>query len=770
MGTGLEPHQARAAESHAPPIRVPLVLRNGELKLSIDPDGSVRHLESLAEGRLLFGREQLHIYRRQGGALVQAPKHEWRISSTIAGASFTSRPFDSIEVSLSVRLLRARSSGYSRRVSLRNLSSSPAKVHLVALADPTTAHFRDRSYGWGSIGVNAFNRTSHVAIDEVVEPSSSRVIGARPAPKILYMTSDKLKALDLIERGELPEQTAGMSGQVIVLAEHEFDLQPGGTAEVSYVSLYNSSKLEVALGDLGSFFEAGAVEEFGGPWFACSSPHVTSGFVWALGGLEGVELERDQLDRLESLRGLAFVSPESAKAIIETSRTSLTGAGSLPHSLDLRRPGVLETSIFLDGASRLLLLSGDKKYARSVFPALRRAANFLVECAHDGVIKLDPSLPQGWRRRIGKGYPAGEIPEVSLSVAGALAQAASVASRIGRAQESAKYREKSIVITASVRKRLVDEKGFLALSLDDAGRLRSEETVDQAVASYRHRFDKAVSASLVHRMLERDFDTGLGPRTLPSSNRLIFNPSYGEGQLGGYWTRAALAHTVLAYVSGFGGTGSLELEAIGKMASSDYARYGSAPGDFPYWIDPGKREARSQGSDPVAAARYVEAMVAGDLGISPGPNGVVLDPSVSSSLKWVAGGDLLPERRLHAFVGRAGGRAFSFVCGASPQGANDMEFAGAEKAGAEDSRISAVSLFGPGQVVCVGNSSEASVRTLVRFGPRDPGLSKKLTAGLEELDAQTGSWRKVSAIKVLPSMSFELSLGAGEWKVFKVSS
>jgi len=768
MGVGVESRQSRLAEYHASSIKVPIILKAGRLKLSVDPDGSVRHLENLAERRLIFGREQLHFYRLQAGAFGQAQKQDWRVSPAAKEATFGARVFESIEVSQSVRLLPATSLGYSRRVTLKNSGASLAKMRVIALFDPTTAHFRDRSYGWGSMGVNAFNRSSHVAIDEVVEPRAARVVGAQPAPKLFYMTADKSKALELLQVGELPEPIAGMSGQVIVLAQHEFDLPPGGIYEIVHASVYNASKLEAALSDFGASLGLSATPDRRGPSIACSSAQVTSSLGWALHGLEGVEYDEDLLDRLEALRGLAFVDADASKRIMQATRMIMRGDGSLPHSLDPWRPGVLETSVFLDGASRFALLNGDKRYTRSLYPALRRAGNFLLACSPDGIIRLDASLAQGWRRRIGRGYPTGELPEVSLSVASALAQAASVASCIGRAQESAKFKERSVVIALSARKRLVDERGFLALNVDEGGRLRGDETADQAVACYRHQFDKTVSASLIHRLLERDFDAGYGPRTLPTSDRIFFNPSYGEGQLGGYWTRAALAHAILAYLSGFGGTGSLEMEAVGKLVSGDVVRYGGAPGDFPYWLDPDRREAHGPGTDPVAASRYVEAAMAGELGLSIGPRGLQLNPNLSSSLKWIAAGGFLGGR-VWAFVGRAGGRIFAFSSGVEVQGSG-FDFSGSEAVRTDDSRVSAFTLFGPGQVVCAGNSSEAPIRTKMAFKPRDPEMSKHLTIGLHELDAQSGSWKKTSTIKVLPAMSLELSLGPGEWKAFKLSS
>ncbi|MDV3277434.1 MAG: hypothetical protein LYZ69_03080 [Nitrososphaerales archaeon] len=760
----------RSIEHRASALRAPVVLRSGALRLSLDPDGSVRYLESSAERRLLFGRDELHFYKTQAGLLVQSQKQESRVTATPDEASFSSHVLDSVEVSQSIRLLPAPTLGYSRKVTIRNSGSSGVRVRVIHLQDPTTAHFRDRTYGWGAAAVNAFNRSSHVAMDEFAEPPAARVVGAQPPPSRFYMTTDRNKAQGFLQSGALPESSAGMSGQVLVLADHEFELQAAASVDIVFVSLYNPNKLEAALSDFGALFAAPAKQASDGPSVATSSGAVTSGSAWAKAGLEGAEYEDDLLDRFETLKGLAPLNPGASKTIIESARAIMNGDGSLPHSLDPWKPGVLETSVFLDGASRFAAMSGDKKYMRAIFPMLRRAANFLVARSVDGVVGLDGSLPQGWRRRIGRGYPTGELAEVSLAVAGGLSQAASLASRIGKAQDSAKFKERSVIISSSVKKRLLDDRGALALNLDEAGKLHADETVDQAVACYRYLFDRAVSASLTHRLLERDFEGGYGPRTIPTSNRISFNGSYGDGQLGGYWTRGALAHAVLAYESGFGGTGSLELEAVGRLASSDIVKFGGAPGDLPYWLDVERREAHGRGCDPVAASRFVESLVLGELGLSVGLEGVTLNPSVSSSLKWVLASNLWTGKRTSAFVGRAGGKTYAFASGAELRAENGWKFSGSEAAHPEDARLAAITFHGPGQVICTGNGSESALRTKVVFRPRDPELSKRLSIGLHELDPSSGSWQKAGTLKILPSMSFDIALGPGEWRAFRLST
>jgi len=371
---------------------------------------------------------------------------------------------------------------------------------------------------------------------------------------------------------------------------------------------------------------------------------------------------------------------------------------------------------------------------------------------------------------LGRGYPAGEIPEISLAAAGGLEGAAQVARQIAKADDAGRFRERAEMLAEMVRKRLVDERGFLSLCLDPSGKLRGDETVDMAVAAYRHGFLASAEQAAVHRLLEKDFETPYGPRTVPSSNRLYFNPSYGQGQLGGFWTRAALAHALLCYRVGLAGIGSLSLEKIAKLAVEDSVRLGGSPGEFPYWVDVEGREAHGEDSDPVAAARLVEGLLEGELGLEFAAGTVSFSPPPSSSLKWVLASEVWAGEPVTVFVGRGGGREHVFASGSRFEVRHGVRFAKAELLETPVRGLHAVTLYGPGQAICLGNSSTVPTRTPVSFAPRAPELSKRLSTPLEEYDRASGSWARVSTLRVFPTMTFEASLGPGEWKAFRVST
>jgi hypothetical protein len=326
------------------------------------------------------------------------------------------------------------------------------------------------------------------------------------------------------------------------------------------------------------------------------------------------------------------------------------------------------------------------------------------------------------------------------------------------------------MIAEGVRRRLVDDRGYLALCLDPSGRLRTEETVDSALAALRHPFGEATELAVAHRLLEKDFDTPYGPRTVPRSNSVYFNGAYGSGQLGGFWTRASLAHALLCYRLGLSGIGSLSLQKTAKLVTEDVVKLGGSPGSFPLWIDIEAGKAYGEESDLVAAARYVEALVAGELGLSVAPDTVSISSSPSSGLKWILLSDIWLGEQASVFVGRAAGRATTFASPARLDCPDGQKFAKAEVLEPPARGVSAVTFYGPGQVICLGSSASSTVQGSLSFPPRGSDLSSKLSTSLESHDASKGTWAKVGTLRVAPRMTFEVSLGPGEWKAFRVSS
>jgi hypothetical protein len=770
MGATVESVPSRAQGLRASVLKRPLSLPARGCRIKVDQDGSVRAFQSSLEGRALFGYEQLWFYKVQAGIVVHAQRPDWSLRASPRALQLSGRIFDGIEVVQSVEHYRGRSLGYLRRLKVRNGSQSGIRLKIIQSLDPTASQFGDTSRSWGSLGVNAFNRESHVAMDEVSDPPSARVVGSSPSPSKFFMTTDRSRAQELLSLGELPEGTAGMSGQVIILNAQEVELGPSESRELTYASIYNPGKLEDALADF-SRLQAGEKQQTPlRPLLSCSDQHVTEAAAWAAAALDGGSSSGDALDRYEVQKALSYLDPVLARKATLDCKEQLRKDGSLPHSMSGSVPGLLETSVFLQATSLHFALSQDKKLARGSYPLIKKLAGSLLAASKDFSIQTDPSLPQGWRRHLGRGFPTGEIPEVSLAVAGALAAASQVARLVGKSEDGARYRERSEMISDQVRKRLLDDRGYLVLCRDSAGRLRTEETVDMAVAAYRYQLPHSAGQASAHRMLEKDFDTPFGPRCVPTSNQLYFNHAYGQGQLGGVWTRAVLAHAVVCYRSGLGGIGSLTLGKVSRLVTEEGQRLGGSPGEFPLWVDVDSGEVHGDESDPVAAARFLEALLEGELGLPSGSDRPALTPAASSNLAWLMGSDLWAGEPTSIFLGRGAGKNHVFFSGAKVESKSGTKFAKSERLEVPAKAVYGVMFNTPGQVICLGNSGATQARLAVSFPPRAAELTKHLSTPLEEYDPARGAWSKTGSVRVFPTMSFEATLEPNGWKAYRVST
>jgi hypothetical protein len=273
-----------------------------------------------------------------------------------------------------------------------------------------------------------------------------------------------------------------------------------------------------------------------------------------------------------------------------------------------------------------------------------------------------------------------------------------------------------------------------------------------------------------HRLLEKDFDTKYGPRCVPTTNQVYFNPSYGEGQLGGVWPRAVLSDSLLCYRAGLAGVGSLAMLKVARLVAEDSVKLGGIPGMFPRWVDVDGGEAHGDEPDAVGAARFIEAVLEGELGLPAGAERGSLAPASTSGLAWVMAADIWVGDQTCVFLGRGGGKPHLFFSGAKAESKLGTKFAKGERLEVPMRGVHALMFHTPGQAICIGNSTPSQARFIVGFPPKAAELSKHLSATLEAYDPAKGTWSKVGGVRVSPTMSFEASVEASDWKAFRLST
>lgn len=760
---------AESKELSASQLKRAVILSRGSARLKVEPDGSVSSLYTSSVRRLVFGREQLGVFRVQAGFLIPQRPKDTRVRISPGAVEFW--PAETHESTQSVSLLGTASTGYSRSVVLSNRADAPTRLRIVSLHDPTTMNFRRERDAPGEIGVNAFNRGDHVVMDDVGDTTGVRVIGFSPRPSAIFMTKDRQRALDLMGSRELLDSVAGMSGAIMILTQWEVDLPPGGRAELRTTSLYHPSSLEAALADLGAATRNGGepTAPSPGPVFRCSSPSYNFAFGWARAAMEAIEGEEDRLDRLGVGFALQVLRPSFYEKEFDSEKL-LQGKDGLILHQQYGRGGPLETSLFVISACRYLMVKGDKKLAKKWYPSLRKACKGLAALSKSGLIQSEHAFPEGWRRRLASGFPTGTLSEVNLVATRALTDMAQVAYMIGKGSDSADFRESSVRMTTALNSSLRDaESGNLALNLDASGRLHKELTADQVVALSYNLLDHNLASSMVHRLLEADFETGYGPRTVPSTNALYYSPTYGEGQLGGYWTRAALSHALLAFRSGYPSIGGLQLEKVARLISTDAEKLGGVPGEFPYWVDGDKKAIGGSGSDPVAASRFLEALLVGELGLGGAGKDLKIAPPSGSKLQWLMIHDADLGGRGSFFLGRAPKWSFSASTFDSVDAGEARKFAQTERLDAPPPFEGLVFWDDSSMLICLGNGGSNDAAAKLSIPVKAKTLSRSLYVDLDELNPETTAWRRLERVRLLDHLNVRAELKAGAWKWFRIA-
>ena len=782
---------SQTRELSASQLKRSVYLFRGDIRAKVEPDGSSSWVHSATARKLLFGRETAEVFKIQSGVKIAVKPQDSALRATPTGVSFTPRGQDKIQAAHSVRLVTGNCSGSVRWVKLANRGDATTKIRVLTLHDPTSLNFRRERDPPGEIGVNAFNRHDQVVMDDVGDTTGVRVVGFSPRPSIIYMTKDRGRAAELLALGELPESSLGMSGSVILLTQHDFDLPPGATAEVRSVSVYHPSSLEAALSAAAPrpAEPEADIAEARAAGFASSSASMNFAFEWAKAALFAIEGEGNLAERLWSGVALSLVRGDYFEKLAESVKQGIRKDGAVRYSEGAapgehaERAGPVETSLYLSSfCAYLCARAGDKKLVRKWYPHLKKVGDGLAGMLSDGLVPSSGDSPDGWRRRLGAGFPTGHTAEVNLLATRGLRDASTVAYLAGKGSDSAKFRELSVRLLNALNEKLRDsESGALALNVDWHGVVHKEITVDQAVGLSFCSPDQNLASSIVHRMLEKDFETGYGPRTVAGSNNLYFSPSYGEGQLGGYWTRAAISHAILAYLTGYPSIGSAQLEKVARLVHLDVERLGGIPGEIPYWIDTERRQVVGSGSDPVAASRFIEAVVFGEAGLSLGSQGQKFKIPEASQLRWLFLHDLDLGRRGSIFVGRAAGRA-AVVSTFEPAALEDSSGTSGHALAATSSHFpeceriaSQAGLEGilfwdaNSSLLCLGNTSGSAHSGVVPLTLRSKSFSTALYAQMEELRQETGLWSPVERVKLLSRLEVKAELRPNSWKMLRFS-
>ncbi|MBC5800485.1 MAG: hypothetical protein GIW94_11020 [Candidatus Eremiobacteraeota bacterium] len=303
-----------------------------------------------------------------------------------------------------------------------------------------------------------------------------------------------------------------------------------------------------------------------------------------------------------------------------------------------------DTPLFILAVNHHFRASGDLDWLRRIYPAVARAARYIVSVTDDrGLVWCTAHDPRGnvwaiasWRNVIDRYTINGAVTEINAECAAALRAVAHLAENVAR--DSAEIEEFS-----AASRRIGDamnfhlrnpENGLYYLNIDVDGNVHTDVTGDQVFPVMFRVCDEETGFRIISRLNAPDFWTSAGLRTV-SRNDPLYDPSGNIGLLGGVWPGLTwwYAFAAARYHPEFMVTA---LGASFQHYAADPKKNNTVPGQFGEYFDGESLINRGMRLSPWEPPRFLWAAVEGVCGLMLTTGLPRINPLVPANWKWVA--------------------------------------------------------------------------------------------------------------------------------------
>jgi glycogen debranching enzyme len=255
----------------------------------------------------------------------------------------------------------------------------------------------------------------------------------------------------------------------------------------------------------------------------------------------------------------------------------------------------------------------DDEWLRGVFPLVvkitdyllsQRDANGLVFCKAGGV---DMFGITSWRNIIPYYTLDGAVTEINAEAYFAVEAAAMLAAIVDDRVAWERFSRQATALREMMMAKLFNhDSGAFVLNYDNEQNYQDNFTADEVFPVLFNVADSEQRKSILRRLLESDFTTPVGLRTISTADSWYF-PSHGFGLLGGVWPDLTLWFVVALARNGFLTEGVHWLEAIYAAMEAGATR-NTVPGQFGEWFDGGSLTNRGMYLSPWTGAKYLWAV------------------------------------------------------------------------------------------------------------------------------------------------------------------
>lgn len=648
------------------------------------PKGGIRGLWDANTDRIIFGTHHV-AYRLRDAERTFLPHQIER--------TFTFRPHaqisyfklqDRLDVVETFYVPHGRrfdrSVAFVLEIALRNAGAQPVAASVM----PWALLIGQRFYGEPEKDVRASVDGARIrAVND--ETGAVRLWGAsrRPHAALIALREHTIHVAmqsgDLREHAYLDEVTPPLaeyvSHRIFGALEYRIDVAPGATENLRVVVLFDGAGTEAAseafeallsddaaLADTEAYYATALADAR----FLVPSPAVSRGVVWAKTNMLRIVKEYPQgwgstnsppSDILVSrdtswfVHGFDYFMPQFSRDAIDLFNRHLEESGQVVEYV--RGVSGFKTSYDLnvndDTPLHLIAIlhhynsTRDVAWVRSLHSLIVRIADYLLSqrderglvfCNAKGV---DMYGIASWRNIIPLLQLDGAVTEINAECAYAFDAVATLCTVAGDAETGARYADEARRLREKMVTHLYNrDSGAFVLNYDKHGNYQDDFTADEVFPVLFEIVGPQERASILQRLLQTDFTTPVGLRTISTADAWYF-PSHGFGLLGGIWPDLTLWFAVALARNGFARECAVQLGAVYAAMEAGAAR-NAVPGQFAEWFDGGSLTNRGMYLSPWTGAKYLWAVAetAGGLDGYRTADHLHLAPLVPPEWRWTA--------------------------------------------------------------------------------------------------------------------------------------
>lgn len=255
----------------------------------------------------------------------------------------------------------------------------------------------------------------------------------------------------------------------------------------------------------------------------------------------------------------------------------------------------------------------DDSWVRERLPLIVKITDYMMTQVDDqGLLfckakGVDMYGISSWRNIIPYYTLDGAVTEINAEGVYALEASAMLCAVAGDTVNWEKYSQQAQHLRSAMMDYLFnDDTGAFVLNYDQDRNYQDNFTADEIFPVLFDVADSDRRRAILKRLLEADFVTPVGLRTISTADAWYF-PSYGFGLLGGIWPDLTLWFAVALARNGFGDDCVHFLGAVYEAMEGGSPR-NTVPGEFGEWFDGGSLSNRGMYLSPWTGAKYLWAV------------------------------------------------------------------------------------------------------------------------------------------------------------------